>query len=378
MAGGQPGMGGLPNSPLPPGHAGGGQATLPPLAVLYEDNFITVCIKSVGVSSEDVFSPLQPPAGGVATASKSPNFAAAAGQKKAALPAMPALLRAHWGRPAAYVGVVHRLDAGVSGVMVYARTPKAAAALSAQVAGRRFEKEYLCICAGVPAPPAGRMEDYLFKDSRKGKVFPVKSARKGAKPALLEYEVLAAAPLAPAGEGVSAASALADRAASAGSEGQTFLHGLPGQPGAQQAAPAGQAPSTVSPLPFSFSGALGQTSVHHSAPAAPAVHSAPPEPERQQGPAPTVPNPGRPPDSLPAQAALCRVVLHTGRTHQIRVQFASRKHPLLGDGKYGSRVKGPLALACCRIAFAHPQTGQWMEFTAPPPGGQPWALFSWS
>lgn len=46
------------------------------------------------------------------------------------------------------------------------------------------------------------------------------------------------------------------------------------------------------------------------------------------------------------------VVLDTGRTHQIRTQFASRKHPLAGDGKYGSRVKCPIALVCGELTFA--------------------------
>ncbi len=45
------------------------------------------------------------------------------------------------------------------------------------------------------------------------------------------------------------------------------------------------------------------------------------------------------------------VVLDTGRTHQIRTQFASRKHPLAGDGKYGSRIKCPVALVCAELTF---------------------------
>ena len=45
------------------------------------------------------------------------------------------------------------------------------------------------------------------------------------------------------------------------------------------------------------------------------------------------------------------VVLDTGRTHQIRTQFASRKHPLAGDGKYGSRVKCPIALVCAELTY---------------------------
>lgn len=60
-----------------------------------------------------------------------------------------------------------------------------------------------------------------------------------------------------------------------------------------------------------------------------------------------------------------RVRLHTGRTHQIRVQFASRKHPLIGDRKYGSKINCDIGLVSCFIAFRHPKTKEWMEFTHP-------------
>ena len=209
--------------------------------ILHEDNQIIVLEKPVGASSEE-----------------------AQGENS-----VPALLRVHWGNEKAYVGVVHRLDTGVGGVMVYAKTPHAAAELSRQVQERTFEKEYRCVCAGIPEPAEGEMRDFLFKDSRKGKVFPVKGARKGAKEALLEYSVI-----------------------------QT---------------------GTID-------------------------------------------------DAEHTQVSLCRVILHTGRTHQVRVQFASRKHPLLGDGKYGSRVKGNIHLQCARIAFAHPKTKQRMEFSVEKPG----------
>ena len=45
------------------------------------------------------------------------------------------------------------------------------------------------------------------------------------------------------------------------------------------------------------------------------------------------------------------VTLDTGRTHQIRTQFSSRKHPLAGDGKYGSRIKCPIALVCGEMTY---------------------------
>ena len=75
-------------------------------------------------------------------------------------------------------------------------------------------------------------------------------------------------------------------------------------------------------------------------------------------------------------ACLAEITLHTGRTHQIRVQFASRKHPLWGDGKYGSRVKGAIALQSCGLQFVHPDTGRIMNFTLPLPDTAPWNLFA--
>ncbi len=80
-------------------------------------------------------------------------------------------------------------------------------------------------------------------------------------------------------------------------------------------------------------------------------------------------------DSLD-DTSLVLVKLHTGRTHQIRVQFASRKMPLLGDGKYGSRDnKCETALHSCRLAFKHPMTGEDVRCTSLPPREYPWDLF---
>ena len=74
---------------------------------------------------------------------------------------------------------------------------------------------------------------------------------------------------------------------------------------------------------------------------------------------------------------LVRVNLQTGRTHQIRVQFASRKLPLVGDGKYGGKEPGVfLGLWSCRIAFPHPVTGDIMEFERRPPEAEPWKKFT--
>ena len=73
-------------------------------------------------------------------------------------------------------------------------------------------------------------------------------------------------------------------------------------------------------------------------------------------------------------ACLAEITLHTGRTHQIRVQFASRKHPLSGDGKYGSRFKGDIALQSAGLQFVHPETGEKMAFQLEKPIKAPWDL----
>lgn len=71
-----------------------------------------------------------------------------------------------------------------------------------------------------------------------------------------------------------------------------------------------------------------------------------------------------------------RIRLQTGRTHQIRVQFASRGMPLVGERKY-STLEAPceIALWSYRLAFAHPKTGEPMEFMLEPPDHYPWVDF---
>lgn len=70
-----------------------------------------------------------------------------------------------------------------------------------------------------------------------------------------------------------------------------------------------------------------------------------------------------------------RVRLHTGRTHQIRVQFASRGYPLVGERKY-STLEDPceIALWSCKIGFTHPVTGERMTFEKEPPLDYPWSM----
>lgn len=80
------------------------------------------------------------------------------------------------------------------------------------------------------------------------------------------------------------------------------------------------------------------------------------------------------------ECSLVRIKLHTGRTHQIRVQFASRKTPLLGDGKYGSRDnRCDTALWSHRITFINPLSGEEVCFESyPDTENYPWNLFNWN
>ena len=126
------------------------------MEILYSDPELVAAVKPVGVGSED-----QP--GG-----------------------MPQLLREALGGD---IYPVHRLDLNVGGVMVYARTKNAAAALSQAIADGSMTKEYRALVHGVP-PQSGIWQDLLFKDSRKNKVYVVKRERKGVKKAVLEFQRL--------------------------------------------------------------------------------------------------------------------------------------------------------------------------------------------
>ena len=70
------------------------------------------------------------------------------------------------------------------------------------------------------------------------------------------------------------------------------------------------------------------------------------------------------------------VRLHTGRTHQIRVQFSSRGFPLAGERKYAVLQDAcELALWSCGVGFRHPSSGKWVTFSREPPETEPWTLF---
>ena len=169
-----------------------------------------------------------------------------------------------------YVGLLHRLDRPVGGVMVFAKTSKAASRLSRQIREGGMQKEYLAVVHGLP-PAEGRMEDFLLKDGTKNRVKVVREGIPGAKWAALSFQREAAR---------------RDR-------------------------------------------------------------------------------------------SLVRVFLETGRPHQIRVQFASRRTPLWGDQRYNPQARPgqQIALWAVSLTLRHPVTQETMTFTCPPPDNVPWNLF---
>ena len=202
---------------------------------------------------------------------------------------------------------VHRLDKVASGLLLYAKNPRSAKKLSEALQTGKIKKRYHIIVesAGDTSkeedealsvktnstkstgsstakrlpkedsseakrlPKEGSFSDYLYKDAKKQKMFPVKKLRKGVKEAILHYQVL----------------------------------------------------------------------------------------EEKDG------------------LALVDVELETGRFHQIRAQFSAHGFPLFGDGKYGSRQKGNVALHCYTLSFPDPKSGEELHFTIKDRDEEPWRKF---
>ncbi len=137
------------------------------LTILYEDAEILVCRKPSGL-------PVQ--------------------TQKAGLMDLVNLLRSHRAANSEepYIGLVHRLDQPVEGVMVFGKTKEATAHLSRQVADRSVGKYYLAVTDGVIDISAGELEDYLLRDGKNNVSEVVQKGTKNAKLARLSYEVLAA------------------------------------------------------------------------------------------------------------------------------------------------------------------------------------------
>ena len=89
-----------------------------------------------------------------------------------------------------YLGLVHRLDRPVGGVMVFAKTSKAASRLSNQVREKVFKKEYLAVVDGKLEQEKGTLENYLYKDKKTNTSYVVNKDKKDSKYAKLDYEVI--------------------------------------------------------------------------------------------------------------------------------------------------------------------------------------------
>ncbi|MCC7083724.1 MAG: RluA family pseudouridine synthase [Pirellulales bacterium] len=212
-----------------------------PLRVLYEDNHLLAVAKPPGI----------------------PTQGAARGKASLVSQAKDYLRRKYRKPGNAYLGVVSRLDATTSGIVIFARTSKAAARLSEEFRQRRVEKLYWALVDGCIEPSKAEWTDWMAKDERRQRMMVVPQVKAGAQEARLSYR------------------------------------------------------------------------------------------RRKQF----------------AGITWVEILLETGRKHQIRVQFAARKHPVVGDTKYGSQhpFAGGIALHCRRLAILHPVKKTLLEFIAPVP-----------
>ncbi|VEF47637.1 ribosomal large subunit pseudouridine synthase, RluA family [Bacillus freudenreichii] len=140
------------------------------IQILYEDNHLLVVEKPVNV-------PVQEDNSG----------------DKDLLTALKEDIKIRYQKPGnVYLGLVHRLDRPVGGVMVFAKTSKAASRLSDAIRRQKFERTYLAVVRGVPQDE-GRLEHYLYKDQRNNIVRTVPSNHKQGKKSILEYKLLGSA-----------------------------------------------------------------------------------------------------------------------------------------------------------------------------------------
>ena len=171
-----------------------------------------------------------------------------------------------------YLGLVHRLDRPTGGVMVFAKSSKAASRLSEQMREGDFEKKYYSINVGIPKEDEGVLRNYLKKNSVNNMVYACAPTENGAKYAELFYRTL----------------------------------------------------------------------------------------------------------QVKGDLSLNEVTLHTGRSHQIRVQMNAINCPVYGDMRYGGEKakKGYLALWAYYLSFTHPVSKERLVFRVQPPkDGTPWNLF---
>ncbi len=165
-----------------------------------------------------------------------------------------------------YLGLVHRLDRPVSGVMIFAKSSKAAARLTNMIKNHQIEKRYYAVINGTMKEKNGVLKDYLLKDENGNAVI---TDKEHGKESILEYNVL----------------------------------------------------------------------------------------EEKEG------------------LSLIDINLKTGRHHQIRIQFASRNHPLYGDQRYGKQDNNQIALHSYKLKFTHPVSKEIIEIIRKPEKKGIWKNF---
>jgi len=140
------------------------------IKILFEDNHLLVIEKPVNI-------PVQ------ADSSSDPDL----------LGMLKADLKERYNKPGnVYLGLVHRLDRPAGGLMVFAKTSKAAGRLDKQIRERRLEKEYFAVVRGIPPAGKNRLIHYLFKNTAANTVKVVTADTAGAKEAVLDYETVMA------------------------------------------------------------------------------------------------------------------------------------------------------------------------------------------
>ena len=217
------------------------------LKILYEDNHIIVVVKKPGIPTQEDKT-----------------------GDKDMLTIVKEYIKVKYNKPGnVYLGLVHRLDRMVGGVMVFAKTSKAASRISEYIRQKNVKKRYLAVVNGTLPVTDKKVElrNYLVKNERLNMSRVVDSTTKGSKEAILEYKVL---------------------------------------------------------KNFTYNG---------------------------------------------KDYSLVDIDLHTGRHHQIRLQFAHIGHPLYGDIKYGQKVNKVgqnLALFSYYLSFFHPTKDEYLEFEFKP------------
>lgn len=136
--------------------------------VLFEDNHLLVVVKPQNMPSQ-------------ADSSGDPDF----------LNLLKAYVKEKYNKEGeAWLGLVHRLDRPTGGVMIFARTSKAASRLAEQMKDGTFKKKYLAVSVGIPKERSAQLNDYLVKDEATNTVRVTPAKVEGAKLAQLQYKVL--------------------------------------------------------------------------------------------------------------------------------------------------------------------------------------------